>query len=90
MSSKAQFAIQTMDSATKLSQAISAVAAAAECYTDSGFNAGGAKAITDADLTASNIPITAAELAAFIALVPTISTFWSANHATINRVRSDL
>lgn len=90
MASKEQFTIQTMASTTKLAQAVRELIDASECYTDSGFQVGGANAITDAELAARNIPLTAAQLAAYMALIPTIQTFWSANHAKINVVRTDL
>jgi hypothetical protein len=90
MSSKAQYISQTMQSATKLAQAINEVVASAEVYGDMGYAVGGSNPLTDTDLTSSNSPMTAAQVTAFIALIPTIQAFWAANHAAINRLRADL
>ena len=89
MSSKSQFAVQIMSSATKLAQAIDECAAISEVYADMCYDSGGG-AITDQDMVSASMPITAAQIAAFVALVPTIQSFWATSHTAINRLRADL
>lgn len=85
---KAQFIQQTQTAATVLANAVAACNNAAEVWTDRGYQVGGVNPLTDADLTALGVQITAAQMAAFVTLIASVQTFWQTNHSKSTSCRS--